>query len=82
MKIFPTFGLGFGFAFGFGFGESSVKPKEQSLWAMRWIADLGRLWVWVSEAELRIRNQVLVKKMKGTGDWSVRGFEESEKVVK
>ena len=63
MNISPAFRLRF------GFGESSVEPKEQRLWAMRWIADFGRVWVWMSEAELRMRKRVL-----GKGDWSVRGW--------
>lgn len=80
MKISPAFGLGFGF----GFWGSSAKPRERSLWAMRWIAEFGR--AWVSEVELRMRKRVLGsggcegKKVKGKGDWSVtvRGFEGSE----
>ena len=63
MNISPAFRLRF------GFGESSVEPKEQRLWAMRWIADFGRVWVWMSEAELRMRKRVL-----GKGDRSVRGW--------
>lgn len=42
------------FEFGPGFGLGSEKPRPRSFSAMRWMADLGR--VWESEAELRIRN--------------------------
>ena len=63
---------------------SAANPRERSLWAMCWIAEFGR--VWVFEVELRMRKRVLGsggcegKKVKGKGDWSVtvRGFEGSE----
>ena len=70
-----------------GLGVSSVNPSVRSFSAMRWMADLGRVWVWASEAdadaELRMRNLGVLgsgdgKKVKGKGDWSIGGFEGSE----
>lgn len=79
------------FVLGIVFDVSSAKPRLRSLSAMRLMADLGRVWVSEVDAELRMRNLGVLgvwemrilgsghrEKMKGKGDWSVRGFEAIE----